>query len=89
MGSPPKQVQSDIAAFKGADLVKIWLAPTALERIKLRDRYTEEYNPKAYLRELRALPEHAEVGGSAIFIAAWSLQASAPATVCGRQAYFC
>ena len=57
MGSPPKQVQSDIAAFKGADLVKIWLAPTALERIKLRDRYTEEYNPKAYLRELRALPE--------------------------------
>ena len=52
-----KQPRTDIQAFKGEELVKLWLLPAALQRIALRDAYSQAPNPSIYLRTLRALPE--------------------------------
>ena len=57
MGSPQKQARTEIEALQGAELAKTWTLPSALDRIALRKRYSEEYDPRGYLKALRELPD--------------------------------
>ena len=57
MGSPPRHLQTEIEALRGAELVKAWTLPSAIERINLRRRFAEEYDPRGYLKQLRQLPD--------------------------------
>ena len=57
MGSPKSAVSGDVDAAEAERIVQEWLAPSALARIKLREKYAHNPNPRQYLAELRALPE--------------------------------
>lgn len=57
MGSPPRQLQTEVEALRGAELAKTWTLPTAFQRMALRDLYCYKPNPQLYLRELRKLPD--------------------------------